>query len=342
MALNPNDYALVLGINDYPGIKDRSLKGAVRDAERFRDWLQDTAVGGGLPETNVKTIVSTPSPLKPLKDEVDEALSGLIKLAKAQGAARRFYFFFSGHGIVPVERESTPTAFCLGKWTEDWRNYALDSDCYFNYIVNTQRFVEVILFADCCRLRKFMASGQCPFMANIAPGATPISVRQFRAHATELMDAAYEAAGASDTEVRGHFSQALLNGLWGAAAEPGGGVKAMRLKEYLEKEVPRLANLANHKQSPEIETKFPSAAEPVFGSASPMPAKDNVRITFSAGTTGLIELEGPEIDTLQHTDASVGTWSLPLRAGSYILSSATGSELPFVVDSLQEVKDVTY
>ena len=74
MALNPNDYALVLGINDYPGIKDRSLKGAVRDAERFCDWLRDTAVGGGLPEKNVEIIVSTPLPLKPLKDEVDEAL----------------------------------------------------------------------------------------------------------------------------------------------------------------------------------------------------------------------------------------------------------------------------
>ena len=341
MALNPNDYALVLGINDYPGIKDRSLKGAVRDAERFRDWLYDTAVGGGLPTDNVETIVSTPSSWKPFKDEVDEALDRLIKLAKEDREARRFYFFFSGHGIVPIEMESTPTAFCLGKWTEDWRNYALNSECYVSYIVNTQRFPEVILFADCCRLRKFRASGLCPSMGNIAPGATPIRVRQFRAHATELMDAAYEAAGAADTEVRGHFSQALLNGLWGAAAEPGGGVRALRLKEYLEKEVPRLANLAHHKQSPVVVPEFPTDQEPVFGSASPAPANDNVRITFSAGTTGQIELEGPEIKRFQHTDASVGTWPLSLRAGHYILRGANG-ELRFIVDSLNEVKDVTY
>jgi hypothetical protein len=342
MAENPNDYALVLGINHYPGIKDRSLKGAIKDAERFRDWLYDTAVGGGLPSQNVETIVSTPSPVKPVQDEVDEALTRLINRAKEQGAARRFYFFFSGHGIAPIEEERTPTAFCLSKWTEEWRHYALDSECYVNYIVNTQRFAEVILFADCCRIRKFMGSGRCPFMGNIAPGAAPISVRQFRAHATELMDFAYEAAEGANTEVRGHFSQALLNGLWGAAAEPGGGVRAMRLKEYLEKEVPRLAKLSNHKQSPVIVPEFPTAEEPVFGSASPVPVKPNVRITFKADTLGQIELEGPEIDTFRRTDASVGTWPLSLRAGSYILRRTNAPELRFLVDSLHEVKDVAY
>jgi hypothetical protein len=155
------------------------------------------------------------------------------------------------------------------------------------------------------------------------------------------MDAAYEAAGAADTEVRGHFSQALLNGLWGGAADPGGGVPAMRLKEYLEKEVPRLANLANHKQSPVIVPEFPTDQEPVFGSASPAPAKHNVLITFSAGTKGPISLEGPEIDRFQYTDAGVETWPLSLCAGHYSLRGANG-ELRFVVDSLNEVKDVTY
>ena len=232
MPVNAFDYALVLGINHYPGIKDRSLKGAIRDAEQFRDWLHDTTLGGGVPTANVETVLSTGSPVTPLHDQVDEALDRLVQRAKEHGSARRFYFFFSGHGIAQIEQERTPTAFCLGKWTEHWRNYALDSDCYVNYIVNTQRFAEVILFADCCRIRKFTVYGRCPAMGNIAPGTAPSTVRQFRAHATELMDFAYEAAAASGSEVRGHFSRALLNGLWGAAAEPGGGVKALRLKEY--------------------------------------------------------------------------------------------------------------
>jgi uncharacterized caspase-like protein len=340
MPVNASDYALVLGINDYPGIKDRSLKGAIRDAEQFRDWLHDTTLGGGVPADNVKTVLSKGSPVAPLHDEVDEALDRLVQRATEHGSARRFYFFFSGHGIAQIEQERTPTAFCLGKWTEHWRNYALDSDCYVNYIVNTQRFAEVILFADCCRIRKFTAYGRCPAMGNIAPGTAPSAVRQFRAHATELMDFAYEAAEASGSEVRGHFSRALMNGLWGAAAGPDGGVKALRLKEYLEREVPRLAKLANHKQSPVIVPEFATADEPVFGSASPVPAQVNVRVTFSDTTAGPIELEGPEIDTFQRTDASIGTWPLSLTAGTYILRRPNAPEVRFVVDSLREVKDV--
>src|SRR5216683_2845687 len=40
-ALAQNDYAVVSGINFYPGF--RSLQGPVRDATLFRDWLRTSA-----------------------------------------------------------------------------------------------------------------------------------------------------------------------------------------------------------------------------------------------------------------------------------------------------------
>jgi hypothetical protein len=47
MAVNDLHFAVVVGINRYPGIKD--LKYARDDAERFRDWLVDLE-GGGVPQ----------------------------------------------------------------------------------------------------------------------------------------------------------------------------------------------------------------------------------------------------------------------------------------------------
>jgi len=38
MPVNPNDYALVVGVNDYPSY--RSLKGAIKDANALRHLAQ--------------------------------------------------------------------------------------------------------------------------------------------------------------------------------------------------------------------------------------------------------------------------------------------------------------
>ena len=110
-------------------------------------------------------------------------------------------------------------------------NRLRQAECYTNYVVHSQKFTEVVLFADCCRVRKVVAHGGCPTYENIVSHPSPGSVKQFRAHATDLMDQAFEAAVGADDEVRGHFSRALMNALWGAAAEANGGVKALRLKK---------------------------------------------------------------------------------------------------------------
>lgn len=315
MPQQPNDYALVLGINDYPYY--RGLKGAIHDASRFSEWLLDDVIGGGVPKDQIKPIFSKAA--EPIKDEVDEALAGLIADATTKGGGRRFYLFFSGHGLADMTSTSPRTALCLGKWSESRRNYALDAECYTNHVVQSQKFSEVVLFADCCRVRKVSARGECPTYGNIAPSPSPDSVRKFTAHATELMDQAFEAAVGSTGEVRGHFSRALMEALWGAAAEPTGGVKALRLKKYLEDEVPRLALGSNHKQQPVIVPSFATADEPVFGSALPVPQVPNLKIVFANPSAGAYELEGPQIDQFQHADASAGVWELSLIVGTYIL-----------------------
>src|SRR5437667_152753 len=94
----PNDYAIVIGIDDYPGY--RPLKGAISDAQEFAEWLCDDTQGGGLPSDNCKTVYSTPDPLIPLQAQVDEAFVGVFSAIPKGKLARRLYVYFSGHGTA--------------------------------------------------------------------------------------------------------------------------------------------------------------------------------------------------------------------------------------------------
>jgi hypothetical protein len=76
MTYAPDDYALVIGINDYPKWEDgaQSLKGANSDAKEFYDWLLD-ANGGGLLPGNAHLITSVKDPLSPYQSSIDIAFT---------------------------------------------------------------------------------------------------------------------------------------------------------------------------------------------------------------------------------------------------------------------------
>ncbi|NTV96679.1 MAG: hypothetical protein HGA75_14920, partial [Thiobacillus sp.] len=70
--MNDQDYAIVVGINYYPGLG--SLQGAEYDAGQFAAWLEDPA-GGGLPPANVRRVRSSdfhpPPPASPFEAKPD-------------------------------------------------------------------------------------------------------------------------------------------------------------------------------------------------------------------------------------------------------------------------------
>jgi len=57
--------------------------------------------------------------------------------AIGNGPARRFYFYFSGHGFAQLQ---TNSHLCLAKWSDKRRNNALDAKSYLNYILATGQF----------------------------------------------------------------------------------------------------------------------------------------------------------------------------------------------------------
>ena len=344
MPQQPQDYALVIGIDHYPNY--RPLRGPMQDARDFADWLTDQHTGGGLDAAHCKVVLSTEAPIQPVLDHIDTALDEIYHLVKDDGA-RRIYFYFSGHGHTSVIDD---VYLCLAKWsTNRWSRAALSFRECCNFLAQCIGFSEIIALADCCRVRVTGAAGLPPSVSCVKPLAAAGQTRIFQAYATEFLNRAYEAEIAAGENrgnaapiVQGHFTRALLQALKGAAAGPQGGVKVSKLKEYLEREVPRIAAEHNHKQNVRISHNFDAAQDPILGSALPM-VQDNVEIRFNPERRGIIELEGPNLTILKRGDVSTGPWLLTLSRGHYLLHELeTGQQKHLRFQPQQEVTRVDF
>jgi hypothetical protein len=267
---NTDDYAVVVGIDEYPGF--RSLKGAVNDAQDVVKWLCEEEYGGALPVENCKTVVSVKEPLAPLQDQIDVAFDSVFSAIPLGTQARRLYVYFSGHGMA---ESNLITDLCLASWTKKFPNRALDAQQYLSAMMNLGKFREIIMLLDCCRVRIVSAKGIIPGFNAAAPGKGSPKARYFLANATEFLYSSFEAAttdhgSTDDPIIRGYFTRALMKALRGAAAVPKGGVPASKLKNYLEENVPLLAKADNWDQDSEVVNGL--TGDPIFGSAPPPPS----------------------------------------------------------------------
>lgn len=310
MPKNSDDYALVVGINDYP--KYHSLQGAIEDALDFAKWLRDEPDGGGLED--VHEVLSQPNPIRPIQEDIDDAMDKIFaKIGDRQ--ARRFYFYFSGHGLAHVRLGSN---LCLASWSYLHRNAALDSEEYLNLLLESGKFKEVIMFLDCCRVRLVNARGLPSTLGFAKPAAQSGRARAFVGYASERQKEAFEAAPDNGLSIRrGHFTRALLGALHGGAANYNGGVTADDLKSYLEREVPRIAAKHSQEQAPDISNGLLANPEPVFGSAQA--TMIDVEINVRAGRKGPILLEGPDLKEVRKGDPPPRSWALKLPLGLYML-----------------------
>ena len=321
MPVSDKDFAMIVGVNHYP--RYRSLKGAINDAKSFQEWVVDIDRGGGVPSDHSKLVLSSENPTQPVQDNIDEELEGLFNLAKANTGGR-LYLYFSGHGLA---RNSISTDLCMPKWSMVRRHNALDAQAYLTLCMDSGYFSEVVLFTDCCRVYKVNTHGQVPTLGQPAPGEAG-ATRSFTAYASEFQSAAFEATMDGSGEVRGHFTRALLSGLWGAAADDQGGVTAHKLKGYLEAETPRIAKEHGHKQEPVVNYSLRSTPESRFGAAEPL---TDARIEF-VNRQGTIVLEDPNLEEIKKDDATTGPWNLQLTKGLHNLrEESTGEEKEFRV-----------
>jgi Caspase domain len=249
------DYALVIGVDHYP--KFRPLRGAVADAQAFAAWLTNFE-GGRVPSGNVRAIFSTPDPLTPVGDEINDAFEDILECAARTGG-HRFYFYFSGHGCAGDR--ASDLSLCLANWSELRRRAALSSDAWLDVIVRSGAFAEVAFFMDCCRVWAVRAVGLPPQIDFARQVERDTSTRVFLAYATEFQHVAVETSFGDSARPRGEFTRALVEGLSGMAAVAATGVTAGSLKDYLETKV-----FSMRSQRAEIQSGFRSATR--FGFAT--------------------------------------------------------------------------
>jgi hypothetical protein len=296
--MNDRDYAIVLGVNHYPGF--RQLEGAIEDAERVHAWLVDP-LGGGLPPGNCQLLRSSAPPPAPLQDAIDDAF---VEVLRPPERRRRLYFYFSGHGVAQVQDD---VSMCLAKWSETFRAMSLSYRGYHEALRDWARFEQIVIWLDCCRVRNFNVRGLGPTFPPPIPLGDAPQVRTMVGFATEFEDVAYEAG-------RGVFTNVLLEGLRGGAIDAETGrTTADRLRDYLERETPRQASALGLKQQARVVSEFNGEAAYDFGPRRMVTPNAHVRIEFSAERTGIIELEAPSGAILKREDATTGPWDLDLE-----------------------------
>lgn len=332
----PKDYAIVVGIDDYPryGEKGRNLKGAVRDAKRFYDWLVDQNTGGGLESKHCELITSHGNPLSLTQATVDLALDELWEKARNEGGGRRFYFYFSGHGqsIVGTDTVTYDQSLCLPQWSQTMPHAALNADSYPNVVQTCMPFKEIVMFLDCCRVPAIKVRANFCTLGCASPLDDSDVVDKMVFFAAEPMRRAFEGDIGGTTEeeepeVHGYFTTALLEALAIGSSRAGGGIGAESLWEYLEFRVPQLADEKGRRQSPRRSPQRFSD-DVVFGAAvgrkeTPGLAtttEPNFEIRFSNERVGPIRLLDSDANLLRDGSPDSGPWDVHLEPGeTYML-----------------------
>ena len=264
--MNDLHFAVVTGINKYPGIETQ-LTSARSDARRFHEWLVDPR-GGAVPEKQAcfvaieaeeEDMATTIFNAKPLRTQVNHALLSMHDKVYAEIGNEqevwdktRLYIYIAGHGVVPPAGRGA-LLFADSAPTKYWGDY-LDLMQYELYYEKQYLFKEVILLADCCRetFEGLPVAIEPPFGNFRKPPESPCRVIGF---ATAWGRKAGEpiSYGSDDSNGRGFFTRALLEGLRGKAADPDTGeVEIGRLATYVRRRVPRLAAELDYTQNAEF------------------------------------------------------------------------------------------
>lgn len=310
------DFGLVIGVDHYP--RFQSLCGAIDDAKRFHAWLCEVE-GAGVAPQHARLVLSTPSPVSPLQDQVDDAILELMTAADRLGGGYRLYFYFSGHGAMNPNESGDDVALLLAKWSRSLARLALSADQYRTGLSRAGLFQELAIFLDCCRTTTAGAVGLPPTITFERTGER-YPTRSFVAYATEVGRRAFERQEVGQWQ--GVFTQCLLEIL----RRSPNGVGAGALKEALEREVQEVSRI----QRAHVVNGLLDEAR--FGRRQTLP---RLQIAHRGKKVKLFDGHGAMI---AEQDAASEIWQLSLVPGLYKVQDDTGRSV--LIDHDKEVTSV--
>ncbi len=235
------DYAIVVGIDEYPNVTFRQLYGPRRDVDVFKRWLMDPA-GGNVPEANITTLITVPPTpatrdCKPNHDKFFEALENLCypNGTLVRRPNDRLYLYFSGHGFTDYRN----TAYHAALFAANTRAHAPESingTSYLEWVTKTAAFGEVVLIMDCCRNEEVTKSdyphrfGEKDYDSTLAA-----KVKTLEMYASPAGLSAQERAFGDVRQWHGIFTYALVTALYCSPLEAPNGIRtAHSVKTFIE------------------------------------------------------------------------------------------------------------
>lgn len=217
-------YAIIVGIGAY---RDSSfLEGAEEDAHHFLSWL----IEKGVPEYNIKMI--TPVPEVMVQGHIDEAIISVInQISENTELHGRLIFYVTGKGVA----DANNVLFCLPGISSVFRNAAINLNAYFSALSAVPNFKEILFFYDLEEMGELGIHGLTPTF--VFP-----SERRREASSSYMMGQLFSNSSHERMEgrQRGHFTQMLIRGLNGAAADQEGNVTARSLRLFMIDAMPNM------------------------------------------------------------------------------------------------------
>ena len=232
---NPNDFAVVIGIEEYGQLP--AARFAERDARAVREHL----LALGVPQRNLAYLTGRQASRSAFVKHLEAWLS------RNTNDQSTIYFYYSGHGAPEIKSGEA---------------YLVPSDGDPAYLpetaypmrrlymkLNQLKAKRILVMVDACFSgaggRSLLPEGARPLVTKVDSGES------YAGRITALTAASDgEITGTHDSQNHGLFTYFLLRGLNGEAIDDSGGINAKSLYEYLRPHVQDEARRANREQSP--------------------------------------------------------------------------------------------
>lgn len=338
-------WAVVAGINEYPGFPGVALKGPLADATAFRQWLMNDAA---TPEDNILWVQKTPgSDDSPAFHEIERAFMSLAKQSIANSqegigfeVGRRLYIFMAGHGFA---LNDTDAGLFTADAGEKFLGLHVQGRVFADYFRQGGLFSEVILFMDCCRENLGAISPRRPSFNEVFNPAMVDRPSVVCGYATKFSWLAREVSDAAGG-AHGHFTTALLRGLRGdaEAADAEGRVTPATLESYVDRVVRAATRTAlgaiSPTQSQAPQFIFDKIARDTVVLAVVNRAAAEIEVSFKPQDLGkTLRLFGADLKEITQHPIQSEVMTLSLAPGLYKLDLASDPSRKKLVEAVAGV-----
>ena len=241
----PSLHALVIGIKDFvnPALR---LRFTVADAELFAGVLQ-RQTRTLFENVNVKLLVT------PEETTRSAIVSAIEAMQKQVGPEDLFVFYAASHGTVDEEKYYSITSNVGSTSTRALRADAIDQNKLKELLGNVPATKKLIVM-DTCNAGKLADAGTLAFNTRGLSEDRAIKVLGRAVGVTTLYASTDLQEALEGYEGHGLFTWVITQGLLGKAdADRDGFVKTIELADYVDNEVPELAErVFSHKQFPVV------------------------------------------------------------------------------------------